>query len=288
MPGARARPACCARRWRCRAVHPPAHAAVRDEAAAGGLLHRGLPVGSGRWRRRPPSPAGHRLAMNYGFAYRMATYAELRRMARSAFGAADRAWWSTRRTTRSTRKRWTGTHAFVHRHNACRAYPAAQMEDHPVFAKTGQPLLLPGTNRTSSYLCVPQDTAHRSLYTAATAPAASSPPSSGPAARAGPAGPDDGPAPLRRHRARRGTAPGRPRRRRGPRHPHRARPGAAGGQDAPVRGADMTDADLADDAAWSALLPAGTVWMSRAAPWALRSRPGPSGPTSRCRRGGAR
>ena len=36
----------------------------------------------------------------------------------------------------------------------------------------------------------------------------------------------------------------------------------------------MTDADLADDAAWSALLPAGTVWMPRAAPWALRSRPG--------------
>jgi hypothetical protein len=36
----------------------------------------------------------------------------------------------------------------------------------------------------------------------------------------------------------------------------------------------MTDADLADDAAWSALLPGGTVGMSRAAPWALRSRPG--------------
>lgn len=36
----------------------------------------------------------------------------------------------------------------------------------------------------------------------------------------------------------------------------------------------MTDADLADDAAWSALLPAGAVWRSRSAPWALRSRPG--------------
>jgi hypothetical protein len=36
----------------------------------------------------------------------------------------------------------------------------------------------------------------------------------------------------------------------------------------------MTDADLTGDAAWSALLPAGTVSMSRSAPWALRSRPG--------------
>jgi RNA-splicing ligase RtcB len=52
----------------------------------------------------------------------------------------------------------------VHRHNTCRAYPAELMTDHPVFARTGQPLLLPGTNRTSSYLCVPAETAHRSLY----------------------------------------------------------------------------------------------------------------------------
>jgi hypothetical protein len=36
----------------------------------------------------------------------------------------------------------------------------------------------------------------------------------------------------------------------------------------------VTDADLTGDAAWSALLPAGTVSTSRTAPWALRSRPG--------------
>ena len=50
----------------------------------------------------------------------------------------------------------------------------------------------------------------------------------------------------------------------------------------------MTAATPADDAAWAALLPDGTVWLSRparrtriaagsaaaAAPWALRSRPG--------------
>ena len=106
-----------------------------------------------------------RLAMNYGFAYRMATYAELRQMARSAFGATARLVVDSPHNS-IYEETVGGTHAFVHRHNACRAHPAALMKDHPAFARTGQPLLLPGTNRTSSYLCVPQDTAHRSLYTA--------------------------------------------------------------------------------------------------------------------------
>jgi len=38
------------------------------------------------------------------------------------------------------------------------------MAEHPVFGRTGQPLLLPGTNRTSSLLCVASDGADRSLY----------------------------------------------------------------------------------------------------------------------------
>jgi len=59
-----------------------------------------------------------------------------------------------------------GAPALVHRHNSCRAYPAARMADHPVFAGTGQPVLLPGTNRTSSYLCVASEGAAASLYSA--------------------------------------------------------------------------------------------------------------------------
>jgi tRNA-splicing ligase RtcB (3'-phosphate/5'-hydroxy nucleic acid ligase) len=106
-----------------------------------------------------------RLAMNYGFAYRMATYAELRRMAGSAFGATARLVVDSPHNS-IYEEEVAGTRAFVHRHNACRAYPAALMTKHPAFARTGQPLLLPGTNRTSSYLCVPEEGAHRSLYTA--------------------------------------------------------------------------------------------------------------------------
>lgn len=106
-----------------------------------------------------------RLAMNYGFAYRMATYTALREMARMSFGATARLVVDSPHNS-IYEEQVAGQRAFVHRHNACRAYPAAMMADHPAFAATGQPLLLPGTNRTSSYLCVPADGAHRSLYTA--------------------------------------------------------------------------------------------------------------------------
>ena len=106
-----------------------------------------------------------RLAMNYGFAYRMATYAALRAMARSAFGAATTLVVDSPHNS-IYEEDVAGGRAFVHRHNACRAYPAAMMAGHPAFAQTGQPLLLPGTNRTSSYLCVPSAGAGRSLYTA--------------------------------------------------------------------------------------------------------------------------
>lgn len=106
-----------------------------------------------------------RLAMNYGFAYRMATYAALRSIAQSTLGAATRLVVDSPHNS-VYQEEVGGQPAFVHRHNACRAYPAGLMADHPAFAATGQPLLLPGTNRTSSYLCVPGAGAQRSLYTA--------------------------------------------------------------------------------------------------------------------------
>jgi RNA-splicing ligase RtcB len=105
------------------------------------------------------------LAMNYGFAYRMATLATLRGFARVAFGARlDLVVDSPHNSVYA--EEINGSPAYVHRHNAARALPPRLMGGHPVFAETGQPLLLPGTNRTSSFLCVPGPDAHRSLYTA--------------------------------------------------------------------------------------------------------------------------
>lgn len=106
-----------------------------------------------------------RLAMNYGFAYRLATYATLRSVARVAFGASLRLVVDSPHNS-VYEELVDGEPAFVHRHNAARAWTPQLMADHPAFARTGQPLLVPGTNRTSSFLCVPAEHANRSLYTA--------------------------------------------------------------------------------------------------------------------------
>jgi RNA-splicing ligase RtcB len=53
----------------------------------------------------------------------------------------------------------------VHRHNSCRAYPAELMPAGTTFAETGQAVLVPGTHRTSSYLCVAGGSA-AALYSA--------------------------------------------------------------------------------------------------------------------------
>jgi RNA-splicing ligase RtcB len=106
-----------------------------------------------------------RLSMNYGFAYRMATYAVLRQFAREAFGAAINLVVDSPHNS-VYEEMVDGAPAFVHRHNAARAWTPELMAGHPAFALTGQPLLVPGTNRTSSFLCVPATEAHRSLYSA--------------------------------------------------------------------------------------------------------------------------
>ena len=117
-------------------------------------------------------PEGERLmlangmAMNYGFAFRLSAYASLCAIVRESFGAAG-----SRLVVDSPHnsiyEEWVdGGTAIVHRHNACRVYPPSATPDHPIFRKIGRPLLVPGTDRTSSYVCVPGDEAHRSLYSA--------------------------------------------------------------------------------------------------------------------------
>ncbi len=133
-----------------------------------------------RWRLYfsggcPPVPReseeGERLmlanavAMNYGFAYRQATYATLRTLARHSFGASMKLIVDSPHNTIYDEE-IGGAPAVVHRHNSARAFPPSKMRGHPVFAETGMPLLLPGTNRTSSYLCVAAEGAEQALYSA--------------------------------------------------------------------------------------------------------------------------
>jgi tRNA-splicing ligase RtcB (3'-phosphate/5'-hydroxy nucleic acid ligase) len=105
------------------------------------------------------------MAMNYGFAYRQATYATVRALARTSFGAAARLIVDSPHNT-VYEETVAGERAIVHRHNAVRAFPPSRMAGHPVFAQTGQPVLLPGTDRTSYYLCVGSEGGARSLYSA--------------------------------------------------------------------------------------------------------------------------
>lgn len=105
------------------------------------------------------------MAMNYAFAYRQATYASVRSLARTVFGAAARLVVDSPHNT-IYEERLAGERVVVHRHNATRAYPPSMMAGHPVFAETGQPVLVPGTCRTSSYLCVGSEGGARSLYSA--------------------------------------------------------------------------------------------------------------------------
>lgn len=106
------------------------------------------------------------MAMNYGFAFRLSAFAILTELTREALGAAD-----TRLVVDSPHntiyeEEVDGGTAVVHRHNAARAFPASRMASHPLFGRIGQPLLLPGTSRTSSYLCVAGEGARASLYSA--------------------------------------------------------------------------------------------------------------------------
>lgn len=105
-------------------------------------------------------------AMNYGFAFRVSTYASLRRLARDTFGGAEGRLIVDSPHNSIYEEDVDGRSSVVHRHNACRAFPADRMEPGSTFATTGQAVLLPGTHRTSSYLAVAGDRSASSLHSA--------------------------------------------------------------------------------------------------------------------------
>jgi RNA-splicing ligase RtcB len=105
-------------------------------------------------------------AMNYGFAFRVSTYASLRRLAAETFGGATGRLVVDSPHNSIYEEPVGGGTAVVHRHNACRAYPASMMPEGTTFAQTGQAVLLPGTHRTSSYLAVAGPDSGRSLHSA--------------------------------------------------------------------------------------------------------------------------
>lgn len=107
-----------------------------------------------------------RAATNYAYANRVAILAAIRDAMREAWGndlpEPALLWDATHNSIR--REQVDGRELWVHRHNVARAVPPSQMSPGSPFARTGQPVLLPGTCRTSSYLCAADEGAGRALF----------------------------------------------------------------------------------------------------------------------------
>jgi tRNA-splicing ligase RtcB len=129
-------------------------------------------------RRLPPIPAnseeGQRAllalqaASNYAYANRLAVLAALRDALQVVWGenyATTTLLWdaphnSIRQEIIAGQKLW------IHRHNATRVVPPSCMPTESPFVNTGHPVLLPGTDRTSSYLCTAGEGAINTLHSA--------------------------------------------------------------------------------------------------------------------------
>jgi tRNA-splicing ligase RtcB len=122
-----------------------------------------VPVRSDEGRRLMLANAA---AMNYGFAFRLATYTALRSLAVRHFGGESGRLVVDSPHNSIYEEVIDGEPAIVHRHNSCRAFPAHLMPSGTVFSDTGQAVLLPGTYRTSSYLCVAGEKSADSMHSA--------------------------------------------------------------------------------------------------------------------------
>jgi len=107
-------------------------------------------------------------ASNYAYANRLAVLAALRDAVCAVWGEScepptllwDAPHNGIRREIVAGEARW------IHRHNAARVLPPSQTPGDSPFARTGQPVLLPGTDRSSSYLCAAGEGAAEALYSA--------------------------------------------------------------------------------------------------------------------------
>ncbi|MEA2557578.1 MAG: hypothetical protein QOG88_1116 [Actinomycetota bacterium] len=123
----------------------------------------GVPVESVEGQRLMLANAA---AMNYGFAFRVATYAGLTDIARRTFGLRAASLVVDSPHNSIYEEDVNGRTAVVHRHNSCRAYPAERFAPDTAFGEVGQAVLVPGLARTSSYLGVAGAESDRSLHSA--------------------------------------------------------------------------------------------------------------------------
>lgn len=106
-----------------------------------------------------------RAATNYAYANRVAVLAVIRDAVREVWGndlsPPALLWDATHNSIR--REQVDGRELWVHRHNAARVVPPSHTPAGSPFTDTGQAVLMPGTCRTPSYLCVAGEGASRTL-----------------------------------------------------------------------------------------------------------------------------
>jgi RNA-splicing ligase RtcB len=96
-----------------------------------------------------------RFAANYAYANRVLVFELIRQTFRKIWGESVELphllWDAPHNSIRS--EQHGGETLWVHRHNAARALPVSKLPSDSFFKPTGQPVLLPGLDRTHSFLC---------------------------------------------------------------------------------------------------------------------------------------
>ena len=109
-------------------------------------------------------------AANYAYANRIAVLAVVRDGMQAVWGAGcappTLIWDAPHNGIRSETLSDGGQPLWVHRHNAARVAPPSDLAADSPYRGTGQPVLLPGTERIVSYLCVGGAGAADTLYSA--------------------------------------------------------------------------------------------------------------------------
>ncbi|MBI3448841.1 MAG: RtcB family protein [Acidobacteria bacterium] len=144
------RPGDLSRRWRY-------HFARRDFIP--------VPAGSDEGRRLMLSL---KAASNFGYANRVAVLDLVRRAFTRATGRGDGAFEVIADLSHNVigRESIGGRSLWVHRHNAVRITPPSHWPEGSLYRRIGRPSMLPGTNRTSSYLLVSREGAAATLNSA--------------------------------------------------------------------------------------------------------------------------
>jgi tRNA-splicing ligase RtcB len=106
-------------------------------------------------------------ATNYGFVNRMVITEAIRKCVREVVG--DRVKLELLYDVSHNiiqQEVHNGESLWIHRSGACRAFPPEMMKSHPLFSLVGQPIPIPGSMGSASYICVGAEGAKDTFFSA--------------------------------------------------------------------------------------------------------------------------